>query len=210
MIRDRPTVDANDWGRLHQACRAVDAARVVGGERFGRTADKLADAFGGTYFGPHFEDQGFVGVVRILEGANLIRHDAWHAIHGAARRKNREEGIEVARTAVRTALALHRLYTILDQIGVCSYEPAHTICGITSTIQVTGLRWLAGERLDREEDRVTREAAEAFASGADVAVLLSEAGAAARKECELRQTLGKHRRDCAWCVFHTGESQQRR
>ncbi len=178
MIRDRLTVEANDWGRLHQACRTVDAARIApGGERFGRTADKLADAFGGTYFGPHYEDRGFVGVVWILEGANLIRHDAWHAIHRAAQIENRTAGIELARAAVRTALALHRLYTILGQIGVCSYDPAHTICGITSTIQVTGLRWIAGERLDLEDRRVTREAAEAFSAGADVSVLRYDADA---------------------------------
>lgn len=175
MIRDRITIYPNDWARIHTAASAVDHARQGAGNMWLCRPRPLGyegtcDPFGGTYFGPTYEGQGLPGVVRILHAADVIRRAATDAIHKAHLNRDRECGIDIARRAVRTALALHRLYTVLDDIGVVHYEPDQVICGVTATLQVTGLRWLAGEKIDSAENRVSRADAEAFAAGADVSI----------------------------------------
>lgn len=57
-------------------------------------------------------------------------------------------------------------------------DPKNTICGVTDTLQVTGLRWLAGDQ--RETTNVSIESARAFAAGADVSVFSARADVTVR------------------------------
>lgn len=137
-----------DWPALHAAALTVDAERRSGDLLLGY--DQITDAFGGSYFPSSYEDNALAGVVRVLDGARRIRDDAWNIIHRAHTLK---QGRHDAGVALRTALALDHLFRGLDAIGIYRYDPASQICGVTGytpddTVQVTGLRWLAGERCD--------------------------------------------------------------
>lgn len=135
-----------DWAGLHCAAILVDSARRSPlREPFGYASS--IDAFGGSYSTTTYEPNGLAGAVRILQGADRIRHDVWAAIHGA---RNHDSGQGVARAALRTALALHHLYVALDAIGIHRYRPAEEICGVSAegVVAVTGMRWLEGERLE--------------------------------------------------------------
>lgn len=136
-----------DWPAVHAAALVVDAERHAVG-CLGH--DGISDAFGGSYFPPGYESAGLAGVVRILAGAQLIRHAAWGAVHRAHRE---HDGRALAVCGLRTALALDRLFRALAAVGVYVYEPSSQICGVTGygpadTMQVTGLRWLAGDKVD--------------------------------------------------------------
>ncbi len=143
-----------DWRALHAAALVVDIERHAVG-CLGH--DGISDAFGGSYFPPGYESEGLAGVVRILAGAQQIRHAAWDAIHKAHRMPH---GRDLAACGLRTALALDRLFCALALIGVYRYDPRTQICGVTGyeptdTVQVTGLRWLAGAKSEREDERPT-------------------------------------------------------
>lgn len=85
-------------------------------------------------------------------------HGAWQRAQAAEQRH--EAVIAETRKAVATAFALHELYQALDETGIVEYSPEQEICGVTDTLQVTGLRWLVGER--REDSPVSASAARAF------------------------------------------------
>ncbi|MEO7895894.1 MAG: hypothetical protein ABIR65_01225 [Pseudolysinimonas sp.] len=162
-----------DWPAIHRAARAVDAVR--GGRRrvkFGY--DGTVDAFGGSYRAHNYA--GLAGLVTLSESAATIARHVWDHIRGAsdaiARRsvERRPELVDDVRVAVRTALALHEMHIELARTGIIEYAPASQICGVTETLQVTGLLWLAGR--PREDCRVSAARAREFAAGAELAVLL--------------------------------------
>jgi hypothetical protein len=94
--------------------------------------------------------------LRAATWAERQRQDAAQKRHAAV--------IDRCRRAVETALALHELYLALAETGIIEYSPQSEICGATDTLQVTGLRWLAGER--QESDRgPSVAAAKAFVLG---------------------------------------------
>lgn len=138
-----------DWPAIHAAALVVDAERhAVGCLGY----DGISDAFGGSYFPPSYESAGLAGVVRILDGAQLIRIAAWNAVHRAHRVR---DGRQLAACGLRTALALDHLFRALAATAVYVYEPTSQICGVTGyeptgTVQVTGLRWLAGAEVEGE------------------------------------------------------------
>lgn len=70
-----------DWAAIHAAATAVDEARQ--GTDLGRVG--VADTFGGTYFGAHYERQGLTGVVQLLVSAKSVQSTVWTTVHGAAR-----------------------------------------------------------------------------------------------------------------------------
>jgi hypothetical protein len=147
-----------DWPGLHAAVLLVDELRAP--YRLGY--DGNVDAWGGTYFPPTYEREGLAGVVRLLGGAQAVRHDAWEAIHSASKRP---DGAARARCALRTSFALHPLFEIFHAIGIYIYNPGAEICGVTDTVAVTGMRWLAGEPYEGQP--LTRREALEFAFGAE-------------------------------------------
>lgn len=152
-----------DWPAIHAAAAAVDRARRAKEITIGHSG--ITDVFGGAYSPTHFEALGLMGLVKLVHASDAIAKHAWTVIHGAhsAATRNRETAIAAARTATATALALRDLRRELERAGVYTDSPATTICGVTETIQVTGLRWLAGEA--SEDAPVSVAAAEAFAKG---------------------------------------------
>jgi len=160
-----------DWRAIHAAALVVDVERHAVG-CLGH--DGISDAFGGSCFPPGYEGEGLAGVVRILAGAQTIRHAAWDAIHKAHRVPH---GQDLAACGLRTALALDRLFRALAAVGVYRYDPLTQICGVTGyeptdTVQVTGLRWLAGATSEREDEKPTMQ---------DVATFLDNRGARASR-----------------------------
>lgn len=132
-----------DWPAVHAAAMVVDA------ERGDLGYENPIDAFGGSYFPPNYEADALAGVVRVLNAAQMIRTAAWNAVHRAGQARDRQ----LAARGLRTALALDHLFCALATIGVYRYEPGSQICGVTGygdadTVQVTGLRWLRGERVE--------------------------------------------------------------
>lgn len=178
------------WPEVHAVCRAVSDARSAGGIVIG--SQGLWDPWGGSYCGGSWEARGLAGLASILHGADLIRHAAWDMIHaghrmmadGPARGKDtarahaarvvahRDQVLARVRGAVRVSLALHDLYTILGRIGIDTYDPSSTICGVDASgiLHVHGLRWMAGEA--REDRAVYASDALAFAEGAPISVVL--------------------------------------
>jgi hypothetical protein len=154
-----------DWPSIHAAALVVDAERRIGLGTYDATClgyDGLADAFGGSYSPDAYELAGLAGAVRLLHGAQQIRHAAWDAIHRSSRVV---DGRRLATCAIRTALALDHLFRALAAVGIYVYDPAHQICGVTGygpddTVQVTGMRWLAGAAVESESPPTMREVAE--------------------------------------------------
>lgn len=155
-----------DWPAIHTAAQTVDEHRTAAG---GLGYDGVVDAFGGSYRSYRYEERGLAGLVALVAAADKIAHATWVYIHRANTRYSKAEPHERARVidgvraAVRTCFALHDLMTLLAGTGIIHYDPAARICGITDTIQVTGLRWLAGQ--PSEAQRVFTQIAREFAFG---------------------------------------------
>lgn len=158
-----------DWPAIHVAALVVDAERRIGklgsydSSCFGY--DGISDAFGGSYSPFSWEGAGLAGAVRLLAGAHKIREAAWDAIHRSSRVV---DGRRLATCALRTALALDHLFRALAAVGIYVYDPAHQVCGVTGygpddTVQVTGLRWLAGSSYEQAPPTM-REVADFLAS----------------------------------------------
>jgi hypothetical protein len=161
-----------DWPALHAAAIVVDAARLpvtpagpyryCYERRFGY--DGITDAFGGSYFPQHYQERGLAGVCALLAGAQQVRMDAWNALH---RSRHEQHGTALARSAIQTALAVDHLFRCFAAIGVHNYNPETEICGVTETMQMTGLRWLRGLLVD--DGRPTLAEINAFMAGSAAA-----------------------------------------
>lgn len=155
-----------DWERLHKAAEACDKARR--GSRIG-SIDGVCDVFGGTYPRHYFEGQGLAGVVKLSKAADTLAHQAWEQVHRASRELEkkignlRAEALKYTQAAVRVALAVHELMTVLAEMGVNTYDPKSHICGQSDgMIHLTGLRWLLDNK-SLEDRPVSVDAAQAFA-----------------------------------------------
>lgn len=158
-----------DWPAIHAAALVVDWERGSHGAFVRLGYESPIDAFGGSYFPATYERDGLAGVVRLLEGAHMIRRAAWEAVHRA---HGVTHGHALAARALRTTLALDHLYRALAAVGVYVHQPATQICGVTGytetdTVQVTGLRWLAGHGIDDAPPTITE--VRAVISAAEVA-----------------------------------------
>lgn len=129
------------WDAVHTANRKLKAA------------DQVREYDCGTRWysvdcGLHCEDRAH----------DTHRGAAWRATHYGGRvhseRFIRHEQIEDRRrrvisqtqAAVDTAKKVHALLDYLAKVGVTEYSPSQEICGIhDGTINLTGLRWLAGQ-----------------------------------------------------------------
>lgn len=155
-----------DWTSLHQSVSILDTYRRSA--EIGK--DGFADAFGGSYKPELYERDGLAGVVRILEGVNLVRQDAWKLVHSAnhhikeLEKLGDRKAIESARfklsRAVQTAIACHTVMTILHEIGVVVYDANTEICGVhDGYINLTGIFWLLGDGMEPLQGHPTIEQA---------------------------------------------------
>jgi hypothetical protein len=167
------------WQRIHVAATRVDRARTdpQHGGRLG-SVGSVGDAWGGTYFGPSWESRGLAGLVALSNGAEIIARAAWDTIH-----RNGAESIaratwytipgaerllteDTVRRAVKTAIALHELRSLIASVGITQYGEAahHVVCeSFHGCLAVTGLRWLAGHRYDSHNP--TLEECQRFVDG---------------------------------------------
>lgn len=72
-----------DWPKVHKVFSALDSVRHGTGIRVGY--DGVTDAFGGPYFGAHYENLGLPGVVMLLTAQERITRHAWDVIHSATK-----------------------------------------------------------------------------------------------------------------------------
>jgi hypothetical protein len=82
MTMTKITITIN-WTAIHAAASALDRARRSGPNKV-IGDDGVFDAFGGSYYGYHYEAAGLNGLHRIQRALNHITQDAWDAIHRAA------------------------------------------------------------------------------------------------------------------------------
>lgn len=193
-----------DWPAIHAACASLDQARKGPVHVLGHG---LYDAFGGTYFGHHYERLGIAGLVKISNALTMITEDAWRCIHRAkvnvdgAGRERIEDGryteqvldddgdvlrdpdgepvirhrysfrrrrakaaerrkiaLKQVQTAVATMLAARPLYDLLQDAGVMTGSPDESITaayGDNGLLNITGLRWLAGDAAERSPISIT-------------------------------------------------------
>jgi hypothetical protein len=155
-----------DWTAVHNAMLALDAARSSAESRMQVIGyDGIADALGGTYYGPHFETRGLAGLVALSSALSSITSAAWHVIH-AAKEHCRYGQI---RSAVNVMLAARDVYDLLCAAGVREAMPHDIASGHDGKhLLCTGLRWLAGDRTDN--GGVTLAQARAFIDGAPAAI----------------------------------------
>jgi hypothetical protein len=64
----------------------------------------VADAFGGSYFGPWYEDRGLAGLADLREAVRSIADDAWHCVHKASDKLSRAWSIPDPRTLLVAVL----------------------------------------------------------------------------------------------------------
>lgn len=148
-----------DWSKIHEAAMAVDKVRGNLGY------DGIYDVWGGSYWPPHFESRGMVGLIAVSHGAEVIARHAWKKIHnlgvhvGQRRRVSLpiDDQLAAARVTVDTALRLHQLRVQFDAAGITDYCSRQVICGRQYDakrgefrLNITGLAWLAGH--SREPD----------------------------------------------------------
>lgn len=154
------TIAEHAWHVVHQASRRMDAARLVSARDLVIHAVVDGDD---NVVREYATGRGarVAATRRGLRAVRLTRPDVLGTMRLRAEAIARVE--TEARSAVRVALALHDLRLALRDAGVIEYRPSESLCGVTDTIQLTGLRWLAGE--SQERDGVSVEAARAFVAG---------------------------------------------
>lgn len=189
-----------DWAALHTAMAALDSARRSGYDRtFG--FDGVVDALGGTYFSPHYESRGLVGLATLRESLSEITMDAWKFVHSSRREADADPWVAAhsrderaiararaakrkwvyanVRAAVRVMLAARPVYDLLAAAGLLDSSRADStiLAGCNEHhIHLTGLRWLAGH--PRDDGEVTLEQARAIAEGAPFSIITAERGMA--------------------------------
>ncbi len=136
------------WEKIHELFTRLDEFRRPLGLG---TFELHFDVFGGTYWGPHYEERGLRGLIALPTSTDRLAQEVWNKIHGLHRevRDNkctREQAIEHARKLVGVALAIAAAKLYLHTIGLRG-DPAEEVCG-TGDGAVTGLHWLAGKSRD--------------------------------------------------------------
>ena len=157
VVESMPATSASvvDWAEVHHVMAELDRARR--GSSIGH--DGVTDALGGEY--RPYGRSTLAGLVRLATAVDRIARDAWTIVHQA---RDKGTDLELVRCACRVAIGCSRAFAVLHRAGVIA-DPSSRICGTGEGYGLTGLRWLAGERVDLGTSSAT---VERFAAGGEL------------------------------------------